>query len=401
MSTLPPMNLDPMMLAAYVARAMSKSHRIAFAQLSPEFKILLHSSNFPAIIEKDVEEIVGVPIMDLLREFVGIESFLKEVLEGRQPLFHIEYVNRISSDALVTYFDFKVMPLDETQPRLGLLVLIEDVTDNGRLQQSLTQDRNELLLVRQKLSTANSDLQSLSRLKSLFLSMAAHDLRAPLSVIAGYTGLIQHLIEHDDKEKASYFLEIINAQTKRINQLIVDMLDLDTIDRGELALQLETCDLLKIVDEITQTLPISYQNRNITLLQEMPDKPISMLLDRDKIYRVFYNLVSNAFKYTPPDGEVKVKIVPEETQVLIHVSDNGYGMSQDEVEQLFQLYYRTEEAKESNIGGTGLGLYIVKMLVEAHEGQVVATSQPNKGTTFTIYLPFLKEKIEQYGKKSA
>lgn len=391
MSVVPPMNLDPVMLAAYVARAMSKTHRLAFAQIAPDLTVVMHSPNFTAVLEKKHKNIIGMPLKALFGEFIGATPYLIDVLEGRQPNYHLEHVNRQAPDGSMTYLDFKVMPLDDALLKQGLLLLIEDVTHTGLLQQSLTQDRNELRLLQDELTRTNEKLQRISKLKSLILSMAAHDLRAPLSVISGYTGLIQYLKENNDPQKTEAYLEVIQSQTRRINRLITDMVDLDAIDQGKLELKREMCDVTLLVEEAIETLPVVYRNQNITLVQHLPQQPLVASLDKDKISRVVYNLVGNAFKYTPAGGQVTIQLEQVEDNIVLSVSDDGYGMSEEQVNKLFQPYYRTKEARESAVSGSGLGLYIVKMLVSAHKGRVEAASALQKGTTFTIYLPILSE----------
>lgn len=379
------MDHDAFPLGAYVIESLSKAERFAYARLTCDLKVTVCSSNFASLLMLDVENVLGTAVTDLCFEFIGFEKLLAEVTANERDTVQIEKVHRKTQQGKTIYLDFTVSRLIDNHPEQGLLFLIEDVTKTAVLQQSLTQERNELRLLREKLTRANNELNHINQLKSLFLSIAAHDLRAPLSVITGYVGLIEMMIQNNPK--IDRYLNLISIQSNRINQQITNLLDLDSIDRGVLEILLDDCDLLEILDELSQTLPITYQNRNIALSTDLPINPIIIPLDKEKIARVLYNVLGNAYKYTPDNGEIYIQAKVENEFAIISIKDNGTGMSEDELENLFQPYFRTQDALASDVKGNGLGLYIVKMLVEAHNGSVSVSSAIGKGTIFTIQLP--------------
>ena len=386
MMRIPPINLDPVMLAARVANALNQSHRLAFAQLAPDLTLVQHSPNFLVLLEKPEWHVVGQPIVELLGEFVGAEAMLQLVLQGDLPAYNLEFVNRIQEDESVVYLNFQVTALDEHQPGRGLLMIVEDVTEFGRLQQTLTQDRNELLLLQKQLAQTNEDLHRSNQLKSLFLSMAAHDLRSPLSIINGYAELLQRLFLKDEtSENIPRYILNIETQSKRMNRLVNDLLDLDLIERGELRLNLKVYDLVKLVQDVAEAEKLNFSNREIEI--RLPYLPINLMLDSEKISRILHNLINNAYKYTPESGHITILAAHTEDEAIFQIMDNGQGMNPEQIENLFQPYYRTEDAQSSKIEGRGLGLYIVKMLVEAHYGRIEVESVLGKGSTFTVYLP--------------
>lgn len=385
--TLSPIDRDPIILAARVAQAISATYQMAYAQLAPDLTVVQHSSNFPSLLPHPVQEITGQPIAELLWELVGTEEILGEILQGKQITYRLEYINRERADGSTTYLNFQVLPLDADDPGRGLLLLVENETGDGRLQQLLVQDRNELRLVKDQLTDANEELIRLNRLKSLFLSMSAHDLRTPLTAISGYASLMLDVLPDDINPSIRNYLMIVTHQAGRLNGLISDFLDLDQIEEGRLTLEPEPLDLRKVVEEVTNVMQINANSRETSLETSLPDNPVNLWADRDKLYRVVYNLVGNAIKYTPRQGRVKVQVEPNGDQVVLHVIDNGRGLTEEQLANLFQIYYRTEDAKKSKTQGTGLGLYIVKMLVEAHQGQITVISQPGQGSTFTVMLP--------------
>ena len=385
MTRLPPINLDPIILASRVAKALGQFHSFAYAQIDADFTIVQHSPNFLALLEHADWQVVGKSIFEFLYEFVGAEALLEEVLNGEEPSFVLEYVNRIQPDESVIYLNFQVTPLSEHQPNRGLLLVVEDVTEYGRLHQELTQDKNELLILQRQLAKTNQELNRLNQLKSLFLSMSAHDLRSPLSVINGYTELMKRIIPDDDPSNLRRYLATIETQAKRIDRLVNDLLDIDSVENGGIELTLAEYDLVQIVREVVEVEKVNFDRDNIDL--RLPHTPIKMRVDKEKIARIIHNLVTNACKYSAHDKKVTVIVAYTEDQALLQVTDNGRGMSSNQIDKLFQPYYRTDDAKESKVEGRGLGLYIVKLLTEAHQGYVEVESTVDIGSTFTVRLP--------------
>ncbi len=384
-----PLNLDPVILAARAAGILCLSRRIAYAQLSPQLTVVQTSSNFSALLEMPDTAVIGQHISELMWEFVGLEKTLQEILEGRLPQLHIKMVNRAGKDGLICYLTFLVTPLKPEKSDQGLLLLIEDVTERGRLQQAVIQDRNELRLLKDRLLRINEKLHQLNQMKSLFMAMAAHDIRSPLAIISAYAELAQEQIKQGHTGNLLEYFYKISGQTNRLNYLLSDLLDFDAIEKGQLTLKREKTDLVILLQEVVDSLMAYFHNKNFQFELALLPSPYYLWIDRQKITRVFYNLLSNAYKYTPPDGRIRIQMAQQEENVIIQITDNGYGMNKEQLDQLFQPYFRTKEARESKISGSGLGLYIVKTFVEAHGGSIQVTSQLGHGSTFTISLPIL------------
>lgn len=382
--------VDPMVLAACAAKTYNANHLMAYAQLSPELTILQLSSDFAQMALTQplpVEEIIDKHIADVLWEFVGASDSLEDIVSGKAAEFRLEHVNREQPDGSINYLTFSVYSLEQDPSQNGLLLLVEDSTAYGRLHHELVQDRNELRLVQNKLAAANEELIRIDRMKSLFLSMAAHDLRTPLSAIHGYSEMLLLGIFEPGSEKSLEYINVIHQQSARLNQLIDDIVELDLIEQGRLALSPAPCDLHALIQETITAFKFHLERRKIAIQYHLSPEPITILADSEKMLRVFYNLIGNAIKYIAGEGQIILTTQKQADTVIIEIEDNGPGMSEAQQKKLFTLYYRTKEAEESSVKGSGLGLFIVRTMVEAHKGQISVESQLDKGSKFIIQLP--------------
>jgi signal transduction histidine kinase len=380
----PPLEIQPDMLAAWALKA---SQRLAFAQLAPNLTIVQVSPNFGSLFSMPDVNLAGTLVTEVLEEFMGMEEVLLSILQGDMPSFELQNINREQPDGRIVYLTFLVTPLDDNRPEDGLLLLVENATDHGHLQRKLVQDRNQLRLLQERLATANEDLKKLSKMKSLFLSMAAHDLRSPLSAISGYADLLLDGEIDELTLQQQEFLSIIRAQANRMSRLTFDLLNLDQIERGQLRVMPITCSVRQLIQEVIGVSRIEAKLRGITLHCTIPDTPLEIWAEPDRVLQILYNLLGNALKYTKSGGVVSISATEEKDEVRIEFSDSGPGMTPEQLRNLFKLYYRTEDAQRSQIKGTGLGLFIVKSLVDAHQGRITVESRLNTGTTFTVWLP--------------
>lgn len=372
--------VDPMILAACAAKTYNANRLMAYAQLSPDLTILQVSPNF-------AEMAPAQPLAEVLWEFVGVSEALHDVLAGNVAQFRLEHVNREQPDGSMNYLSFVVYALEQETKQSGLLLLVEDTTEYGRLHHELVQDRNELRLTQQKLADTNEELIKLNRMKSLFLTMAAHDLRTPLSAIHGYSDMLLDGVVPLNSDKSLGYINVIHQQSARLNQLIDDIVDLDMIEQGKLILNPSPCNINELISETITAFKFHLERRSITVQDERSPNPITVLADSEKMLRVFYNLIGNAIKYIPKSGQITLTTQELADKIIIQIKDNGPGMSEEQQNRLFTLYYRTKEAEASTVRGSGLGLFIVKTIVEAHQGQISVDSQLNQGSTFTIQLP--------------
>ncbi len=375
---------DSSALFLSAAKQFNEARRYSYASLRPDLTFDQAAEDFAQMIGQPGETIVNRALTDLLWEFVGLENVLQEIIQGKRPQYRLEHVNREQKEGTLRYLTFLIKPLNDNKPIERLLLLVEDTTDYGRLHQDLVQDRNELRLIRRELAEANEKLQQLNRLKSIFLAMAAHDLRGPLTSIHGFA---EFLKEDITGKKQLEFVEIIAVQSDRLRRLINDLLDLDQIEQGKLVLDWRKCNLKDVVDEVVIALVPTIEMRRQSITVNLPTRPLVIWADSERLTQVVYNLIDNAVKYTPEGGQIRITARRNRESIELEVTDTGRGMTADQVANLFSLYYRSAEARHSDIPGTGLGLFIVKTLVEAHQGEISVESDLGRGTSFSIRLP--------------
>lgn len=367
---------------------LSQERSFTLAVLSSDLVVLEATEKFKEFQGDPTIAPIGRHISELIWELVGCESGLVEVLNGKTEIFSLENINRDAGNGSGVYLSLNVIPLSEVKPEEGLLLIIEDTTYTSTLEQELVQDRNELRLAKSSLAKANEELSKLNRLKSLFLSIAAHDLRSPLTAMRGYTDLAMKALPHDNKLETIEYLSIVQSLVDTQSRLISDFLDLDIIEQGKLRIRPEPCDLNAIVEEVAEVMRLIAKRKRVFIETKLRDNLPALYADPDRIRQILFNLLGNAIKYTNEGDRVEIETRSDKNLVLFIVTDHGPGMPEADIPRLFDIYHRTEEARQSRTKGLGLGLFIVKSLVDLHRGVVSVRSELGRGTEFTVSIPF-------------
>ncbi|HUH65643.1 MAG TPA: ATP-binding protein [Syntrophales bacterium] len=233
-----------------------------------------------------------------------------------------------------------------------------------------------------------TESKEIDRMKTDFLNMVSHELRTPLTPIQAYSELM--MMRNLDEEKIRSYASIINKETLRLGALIGDLLDLSRIDAGKgLSLSPEEVDIKELLNTVYNTFKSASLKHNIFL--KTPDKADRLTIDRNKIIQVLSNLLSNAVKYSPDGGDIHISMEDRDNRFYISVSDEGLGMPKEALPKIFEKFYRVDSPDIKKISGTGIGLSIVKYIVELHEGAITVESEEGKGSKFTFFLPKTKE----------
>lgn len=237
-----------------------------------------------------------------------------------------------------------------------------------------------------KLRAANKKLQELDALKTEFLSIASHQLRTPLAVTKGYVAMLEDGMVGKVNKKQHAALENVRASTESLILLVNHLLDLTRIESGRLAVKSEPVDVGELCRWVTGFIGQKAKEAGLALTCELPKKPVMAQGDGDKVKEIVMNLVDNAVKYTEK-GSVRVTLEVQGRQAVMRVVDTGYGLTDADKRKLFQKFSRGHASKFVK-SSSGLGLYVVRKLVEAMKGSIEAQSAGvGKGTTFEVRLP--------------
>jgi len=229
--------------------------------------------------------------------------------------------------------------------------------------------------------------KEMERMRSEFYSMIAHDLRSPISVITGYTGLMLKGRTGELNRTQKEFLEAIEDRAQAMLKLVDEFLTVSKYGSGFIKLEPREVNVVGLVEEVMHSLALIAESKKIST-ELKSDKPVPVIMaDRDKLLKVFSNLYDNALKYTPEGGRIEVTVSRVPAGVEVVFKDTGIGIDEKEIGHIFDAYQRVGSARERKIKGTGLGLAIVKEIVTAHRGKVWAESKPGEGSCFYVVLP--------------
>jgi signal transduction histidine kinase len=237
-----------------------------------------------------------------------------------------------------------------------------------------------------------TDERRLVRAKDEFTALASHELRTPLTSIMGYLEVVLDGSAGELAPKQRRFLEVVERNASRLLRLVGDLLVVARADAGRLGLEMSALDLGELAAECAQSARPAAGEQGIAL--ELDVEPAELSGDRSRLAEVIDNLVSNALKFTPPGGRVRVSAHVEDGRAVLEVADSGMGIAAADREHLFERFYRGEAALQAAIPGTGLGLAISKMIVEAHGGTIGVSSEEGPGATFRVELPLPADLVE-------
>jgi signal transduction histidine kinase len=236
-----------------------------------------------------------------------------------------------------------------------------------------------------ELRRAYDDLAELDQVKSEFVAVASHELRTPLNVILGYASFLKDDLHGDASEQ----LDIVLQSATRLRTLIDDMVNLRHLDTGEARTQLdlEEFSLDGLIADAMQEFSVMAEAKKLSIGIRRPAHLTKITADRQKIYLVLANLLSNAIRFTEAGGKVQVAVEERDSEVWVSVRDTGIGIPEDKLDKVFERFYQVESSLTRRHGGMGLGLSIAKGMVELHNGRIWAESVEGKGCSFTFALP--------------
>ncbi|EAC3024657.1 two-component system histidine kinase PnpS [Listeria monocytogenes] len=300
-------------------------------------------------------EITGKPFYEVIKSFA-----LSQLIEGTFE------TKTIQQKEIILYFpremilDASVSPiLGENGEITGIILLLHDITQ----------------------------IRHLENVRSEFVTNVSHELKTPVTALKGFAETLLDGAMYDEM-LLKKFLTIIKEESDRLHRLIMDILALSRIEQNPVPENVELVEVDEVIEQSAHTIFEMATEKNIQVI--IPEKTIPSVTietDRDKLQQILINLLSNAINYTPVDGKVEVKLIEQEAEVIIEVTDNGIGIPAKDIDRVFERFYRVDKARSRHSGGTGLGLSIVKHLVENCGGRIEVESQEEVGSTFRVTLP--------------
>ena len=221
------------------------------------------------------------------------------------------------------------------------------------------------------------------------IGMLAHEMRTPLASIKGYASALLLEELELDSDTLREFLQAIDEESDRLNQMVTHLLDSTVIEAGALELQREPVSMPPLIRKTTDTM--SRRTDRHRIITSFTDDLVPVFADEDRVQQVLINLIDNAIKYSPDGGLIVVRCRRINDELLVQVSDQGIGIAPEHLNKLFERFFRTEQRRALGVSGTGLGLPIADALVRAHGGRIWAESTVDHGTTLSFTLPIIRE----------
>jgi signal transduction histidine kinase len=236
----------------------------------------------------------------------------------------------------------------------------------------------------QDLQKANIELSQADKLKRDLMSVASHELRTPLGNILGYATLLHEDATEENKPLAA---SILKASSK-LRAVLDDIANMNLLYTGEADLDYQATTLQQVIDYAREEVRVTVNKEDHTVVYQLPDKPIPISVDLPKMSVVFVNLLLNAIRFTPVDGEINLSVEDRKDEVMVSIEDTGKGINQESLEKIFEVFYQEDDHMTRRYGGLGLGLSIARELVRLHGGRIWAESEgAGKGATFRVVLP--------------
>ncbi|MFB7637613.1 two-component system histidine kinase PnpS [Peribacillus butanolivorans] len=324
--------------------------------------LLIDSKGYTTLINREFKKSFGVNSATFLFQVFYSVIKDKEVISIIEEIFRTEKtIKRQVKIPLAIerkHFEIYGAPIIGTHDEWkGILLIFHDITELKRLEQ----------------------------MRKDFVANVSHELRTPITSIKGFSETLLDGALKDEKT-LKHFLSIILKESDRLQELIQELLNLSKMEQQEFVLKTGVVDITNVLGDIQEMLIGKLKEKEVSLEIKASSEPVFIEGESDRIKQVFINLITNALTYTPNGGWVTVNVIENEQTVDIIVQDSGIGIEEKELPRIFERFYRIDKARSRDSGGTGIGLAIVKHIIEVHKGKIKVESTPGSGTTFTVTL---------------
>lgn len=363
-------------------KKMSATYKISSANIwgvavyaIPEFRLLKANSRYLSFLPipgKQAGDIIGTCIKDFAANWESSPSYdiwMSVVNNGKSVSMSEAMYKTVNGEE--AYWDFILAPVEENSKVKFVVVLINDVTE--------------------KVISA--------KMKEEFLTMVSHEFKTPLAVINSAIQSMELVCANELSEKARWFLSIIKQNTYRQLKLVNNLLDITRLNAGHTKVHRRNLDIVLLARSITESVSVYGSQRGVKLCfsSSLPCRIIGM--DDEKFERILLNLLSNAIKFTPKGRRVLIRLTRSDGYIKVDVKDNGIGIPEDKLKLIFERFGQVDSSMARHAEGTGIGLSLVKLLVNALGGEITVKSQLGKGSTFTVAFPDIRVSENSTGEK--
>ena len=299
----------------------------------------------------------GTPLLDVVRD-ATVDRLIAETLRTGKAM-QSELILADSKTNSERDVEVSAVPInDDADLTTGAVVLFHDITQ----------------------------LKQADKVRRDFVANVSHELRTPLSILRGYIETLLDNPQTSDKE-LSRILRVMERHSKRLGLLVDDLLTLAHLESRSAGLQFSDVQLAELFQSVIRDWEKKLAEKQLKVVVDLSPDARTIRADETRLHEVLYNLLDNALKYSRENGEIRLRAVQRGPEIVLSVTDNGIGISKDDLPRIFERFYRADKARSRELGGTGLGLAIVKHIAQLHGGRVEAESELGKGTTIRVVLP--------------
>jgi two-component system phosphate regulon sensor histidine kinase PhoR len=319
-------------------------------------RIMLMNQPFEKLFELR-DPAVGVPLIEAVRH-ATLDELIADTL-GTGEAMRGELSVTDSRTHSERHIEVSAVPIKKADDEMsGAVVLFHDITE----------------------------LKQLDQIRREFVANVSHELRTPLSILRGY---LEVLLDEPEtsREELTRILSIMERHSKRLQRLVDDLLSLAQLESSQAKLELSVVRVDELLNNLIRDWKEKLAAKNLKVIVDSASEALTLRADGTRLEEVLHNLLDNAVKFSPENGQIHLRAVRRGSEMVLSVADNGLGISKEHLPRIFERFYRADKARSRELGGTGLGLAIVKHIAQLHGGRVEAESELGRGTTIRVVLP--------------
>ena len=305
---------------------------------------------------------------------------LRELLEYVLPKHRVFNNFKVTHDFPTLGYRTMLLNARQVDSKQLILLAVEDIT----LQQKLKANSDELTAT---LTKQRDKLQKLNSAKDEFVSLASHQLRTPATVVKQYAAMLNQGYVGELSKEQKDMVDVVYKSNERQLEIIEDLLRVARVDDGKVYLEKSACNVVQQLEEVIAKQAILFRTRGQTVVLHKPRKQMIAFMDQKLMLMVLENLIDNAGKYSKPGSQITIDLEQNDIYTTVSIKDTGVGISKSDLQKLFQKFSRIDNPLSVSVGGTGLGLYWAKKILDLHEGAIEVTSTLHKGSTFSVKMP--------------